>query len=290
VHNFVLGCTDLILAVNHKQLLKALGNRKLEHITNPHCRSLKEKSLPFQYKVIHFPGKKHFMVNVMSWYTSGDMDPEMLHLPDDSHAVRVTHYSEDEEVTAMEETLTATTTSIESVTWDTVCDGTSLDPTMQLLHDTILMGFPMLHMATPDLIRTYCQYREDLSVMDGIVLYHYRIMVLPLLHDTVLEMLHATHHGVTSMNMRVRTAIFWPGITSQIKSLHDQCLECHRITPSNPKMPLTPSPNLMYLFESVCVDYFQYIGNSFLILVDWYSGLPEVTHLHRGMTPLDEHL
>ena len=33
--HFVLGCKDLIVAVNHKPLLKVLGDRKMEDIKNP---------------------------------------------------------------------------------------------------------------------------------------------------------------------------------------------------------------------------------------------------------------
>jgi hypothetical protein len=47
--HFLLGCTDLILAVYYKPLLKVLGDRKLEHITNPHLQSLKKKTLLFLF-------------------------------------------------------------------------------------------------------------------------------------------------------------------------------------------------------------------------------------------------
>ena len=40
---FVLGCDNLILAVDHKPLLKILGNRSLEDIPNSRLRHLKEK-------------------------------------------------------------------------------------------------------------------------------------------------------------------------------------------------------------------------------------------------------
>ena len=40
---FVLGCSDLTIAVDHKPLLKILGNRLLEDIPNGRLRNLKEK-------------------------------------------------------------------------------------------------------------------------------------------------------------------------------------------------------------------------------------------------------
>ena len=38
---FVLGCSDLVIAVDHKPLLKLLGNRTLDDIPNPCLRNLK---------------------------------------------------------------------------------------------------------------------------------------------------------------------------------------------------------------------------------------------------------
>ena len=45
--HFVLGCKDLVIAVDHKPLLGIFGNRSLEEIPNPRLRNLKEKSLRF---------------------------------------------------------------------------------------------------------------------------------------------------------------------------------------------------------------------------------------------------
>jgi len=39
---FVLGCTNLIIAVDHKPLLKIFGDRSLEQISNPRLRNLKD--------------------------------------------------------------------------------------------------------------------------------------------------------------------------------------------------------------------------------------------------------
>ena len=43
--HFVLGCSDLIVAVDHKPLLKIFGDRSLADIPNPRLRNLKEKTL-----------------------------------------------------------------------------------------------------------------------------------------------------------------------------------------------------------------------------------------------------
>ena len=50
---FVLGCRDLIVAGDHKPLLKLLGDRALDDIPNPRLRNLKEKTLRYRFRTIH---------------------------------------------------------------------------------------------------------------------------------------------------------------------------------------------------------------------------------------------
>ena len=54
---FVLGCDDLIVAVDHKPLLKILGDRSLEGIPNARLRNL-EKTLRYKFRLVHIPGAK----------------------------------------------------------------------------------------------------------------------------------------------------------------------------------------------------------------------------------------
>ncbi|GFN83679.1 transposon tf2-11 polyprotein [Plakobranchus ocellatus] len=48
--HFTLGCADLIIAVDHKPLLKIFGDRCLYDIPNPRLRNLKEKSLRYRFR------------------------------------------------------------------------------------------------------------------------------------------------------------------------------------------------------------------------------------------------
>lgn len=56
---FTLGCEDLIIAVDHKPLLKLFGDRSLEEISNARLRNLKEKTLRYRFRMVHIPGVKH---------------------------------------------------------------------------------------------------------------------------------------------------------------------------------------------------------------------------------------
>ena len=55
--HYTLGNPKLIVATDHKTLVKILGDRKLENIDNPRLLKLKEKTLRWQFQIQHVPGK-----------------------------------------------------------------------------------------------------------------------------------------------------------------------------------------------------------------------------------------
>ena len=80
--HFVLGCQNLIIAVDHKPLEKIFGDRSLDGIPNPRLRNLKEKSLRFRFQLIHIPGIHNKAADGMSRYPVGEGIG--LTLPDDA--------------------------------------------------------------------------------------------------------------------------------------------------------------------------------------------------------------
>ena len=63
---FVLGCNDLIVATDHKPLVKILGDGNLDSIKNPRIFSIKERTLCFQYTIKHVPGSHHTAPDTIS--------------------------------------------------------------------------------------------------------------------------------------------------------------------------------------------------------------------------------
>ena len=69
--HFTLGCSDLVLAVDHMPLLAILGNKNLDEVENPRLQRLKEKTLRFNFKIIHVPGVKHKAADATSRHPTG---------------------------------------------------------------------------------------------------------------------------------------------------------------------------------------------------------------------------
>ena len=84
--HFVLGCKDLIIAVDHKPLLKIFGDRAIDRIANTRLRNLKEKTLQYRFRMVHIPGVKNRTSDALSHHPTGHHTPDWMLLQDDCHA------------------------------------------------------------------------------------------------------------------------------------------------------------------------------------------------------------
>ena len=117
---------------------------------------------------------------------------------------------------------------------------------------------------------------------DGVILYNNRIVVPPLLRQTVLKALHSAHQGISAMIARSESSVFWPGISVDIRRLREGCAQCHRMAPSQPCPPPTPPTIPLYPFQSICADFFHHVGCYYVVIVDRYSNWPIVEKSKEG--------
>ena len=118
--------------------------------------------------------------------------------------------------------------TFEAVTWQRLREATTGDLLMQNLIETIEDGFPSSKKDMIPQLQDYYQFRESLLTVDGVILYKDRLLIPPSLQQEVLSALHAAHQGVTAMNFRAETSVFWPGITNQIIEVRARCGDCNK--------------------------------------------------------------
>ena len=292
---FVLGCQNLTIAVDHKPLLKLFGDRSLQDIPNPRLRNLKEKTLRYRFNMVHISGVKQLVADGLSRHPVDRA--EILELPDDIASLGLSPHQQDtihqqdphaniEDCTIATALCSFNASPITAATWDLVRTATTSDETMQKLSDLIEFGFPESKSNLPEAIKPYFQLKDDLSSVDGVILYGDRLLIPTSLRQNVLSTLHSAHQGTDRMLARADSSVFWPGITKDIKDIRNGCAHCNRNAPSNPSAPPTPPIQPAYPFQCICADYFTLGEVTYLVIVDRYSNWPIVHQATGGAAGL----
>ena len=279
---FTLGCDTLIVAVDHKPLVKLFGDRTLDEITNTRLFRLKQRALPWKFTVQYVPGKLNPFADATSRYPAEDTDSEndTATITETLASIRLVENMLDDHEDKLEvASATADLKGAHTVSWARVRSASSTDSQLQTLSNYIRFGFP----DSRDLIETevheYWQYRNDLSITDGVILFKGRTVIPRTLRAETLAALHAAHQGVSAMSARAQDSIFWPGLSVDIQKKRDSCSSCIREAPSQPRMPpIEPIiPNTP--FECLAADYFHFAGKYYLVIADRLSGWTEVKEI-----------
>nr|XP_050043744.1 uncharacterized protein K02A2.6-like [Dermacentor andersoni] len=104
-------------------------------------------------------------------------------------------------------------------------------------------------------------------------------MVIPLsLRPAVLTQLHEGDQGLNRTKALARESVWWPGISADIASLVANCEQCAP-TRVNFAEPLLCTALPGHPCEFLGMDLFHLNGQTFILVVDFYSRFPEVAIL-----------
>ena len=79
---------------------------------------------------------------------------------------------------------------------NSIRESTQNDPILKQLSETIVMGWPSEMKELPMCLRNYWPYRDELSVIDGIIMKGCRIVIPSELQSNILQQLHYGHQGI----------------------------------------------------------------------------------------------
>ena len=176
-----MGCLDLIIATDHKPLVKIFGDRALDEITNERILRLKQRTLRWCFQVVHVSGKNIPASDAASRYPCRD----------DLSALRVEGDLDD-----MESSIVASKSCYEkviSVTWDRVKRATCDDPDLSIFSAAIESDFSGQIDEFPE-IHCFWPQRNELTIVDGVVLFGSRV-VPQALQPSVCKSLHSEPKG-----------------------------------------------------------------------------------------------
>ena len=260
---FVLGCQNLIVAVDHKPLLPIFNSRDLDRITNPRILKIRERTLTYRFTVVSIPGKKNCGPDAVS----------RIPTPPPSSQTAISNVNDIEPalVAALKHITSSRNIHLDRIRKHSVSDGQYIK-----LLDAVLTGFPVDRHKLPPDISEFWSMRDDLYAIDNLIFSTGRPLIPKSMRSTLLEELHIGHQGVNAMKTNARQRFFWPGMNKHLQQVRDNCRRCNEISPSQRKEPLQCTPTPDYPFQQVVSDLFHMSGITYLIYADRFSGWTEV--------------
>ena len=97
---------------------------------------------------------------------------------------------------------------------------TDRDETLVALKNMIIKGWPDKRDECPMMLKEYWNYRDELSILDRLVLKGTRIVIPEHCQNELLEKLHEGHFGIDCTRLRARDSIYWPSINTGYRNSH----------------------------------------------------------------------
>ena len=162
---------------------------------------------------------------------------------------------------------------------------TAKDVKLNVLREVIYTGWPETRSEAPSPSRPYCNYHDELSIEDGLIVKGAHIVIPVSMTTEILEKLHAAHQSAEKMKLRARSAFFWNAINKDIDQTASHCTECQEAKPRQTREELEPTDIPPYAWHTGGTDLFFLDNAGNLIMADYYSKYPFVYKLPSTESP-----
>ena len=195
-HYFLYG-KQFTLETDQKPLVSIYRKHMME--ISPRIQRLIMRSFPYQpFDIQYRKGMEIPLADALSIVTPTPVEEDGIQLP----------------VVAVN--LITSNIPVSSTEIELIHEDTSKDPTLTLLRHYIHMGWPIDHRILPQELHTFWNYREDLSMENGLITKGARLLIPSTLRRKVLEQIHDRHLGIEKCMLKARDSVFWPGISNDI--------------------------------------------------------------------------
>ncbi|XP_076031185.1 uncharacterized protein LOC143019432 [Oratosquilla oratoria] len=236
---FLVGCPNLVIATDHRPLVRLFGDKALKDI-NPRLSRLKEQTLKYRFTMRFLPGIHNAAADFLSRYPVAKSNPDEM---DEEQDVAVAAAMSAATVAALD--LSGCATIDEEMVLQTALE----DHTYQSLVSRVSSGDWESHrLEEPACLRPFYRVRDRLAVSRGLVTYTYdqgcvRLVIPEALRQRVAASLHTSHQGLASMLRRARQTLYWPGMEGDLQHHRATCNSCNTNAPSQPPEPsFSPHP------------------------------------------------
>ena len=187
-HYFLYG-KKFTLETDQKPLVSIYKKHMVE--ISPRIQKLVVRSFPYQpFDIQYRRGKEIPLADALSRVTPTPVEEDGIQLP----TVAVN--------------LITSNIPVSSSEIDLIHGESAKDPTLNLLKHYIHMGWPVDRRILPCELHTFWNYREDLSMENGLIIKGARLVIPSTLRRKVLEQIHEGHLGIEKCMLKQETQYF----------------------------------------------------------------------------------
>lgn len=256
--DFLVGI-DFHIETDHKPLVPLLGSKDLNELP-PRIQRLRMRLMRYRYTISHVPGKDMATADVLSRAPQKDMKDTKLE-------TELNLY-----VNMVMDSLPATEKRLQEIK-----EHQDRDEILRQVKKYCLEGWPD-KFTLDGSCHQYAPFAGELTVEKGLLIRNSRLVIPKTLQSEMLEKIHVGHLGIVKCRERAKQAVWWPGLSTQLKNLVEKCDICTRER-SHHKEPLIPSDFPERPWEVLGTDLFEWNNHQYLLVVDYFSRYVEVAKL-----------
>lgn len=250
LNHYVFG-KKVVIETDHKPL-ESIWKKSISSAP-PRLQRLLLKMAKYNVKIRYIQGKSNVIADALSRISH--MEPP----------------AEDNELPVVELDTISRTLPASPAKLDEVREYTDQDVVLSHLKDVVHHGWPEYPNECPQDLKEFWNFREDLSVENGLILKGHKLVIPSKLRPQMLQIIHQGHMGTEKCLLRARDSLFWPGISRDIKQMTENCPTCARFSKQQPKETLHPHNVPSYPWQRLGCDLFDYGGAQYLLVADYYS-------------------
>lgn len=256
-HTLIYGKQDVTIESDHKPLETLL--RKPIHAAPMRIQRMLLKLQPYTFKLIWTKGTSIGLADCLS-RLSLQRGPKPNETMD-------------------EELMVCKVDTLAHSKHEKIAKATDEDDELQTVKEFILRGWPENRKLVPKNASLYYDYRDEMSTYNNIVYRGDRICIPKSIRQETLKTVHTSHMGMVKTKQLARDIVFWPGMNSQIEDMISKCAICLEHKNKNAKEPMIIHEIPNQPWSKVGSDLFELGNNSYMVMVDYYSGYIEIDKL-----------
>ena len=219
---YVMGLTFLV-ETDHKLLVPLLSTKHLE-LLPPRLIRFRLRLGHFSYTIEHIPGKLLYTADVLSRASESASPDSVIN---------------DMEVFVASSVVAGVPASSKRL--EIYSEAQKQDGICKQIRKLCSTSWPTKE-RTPLELKPYWTVKPSFSMGDDLLMFNCRIVVPKSLQKETLEKIHQGHQGIERCLLRMKNSAWWPGITSRLNELIQNCKTCCQNTRTSPDFAIARIP------------------------------------------------